>query len=70
MAGFVVQVYKTLVDAKAGLYPHWKPNDRSIYPIIVTLEDWYVFGEKIYAEVDKYVKAGMQEAKLDMTFLE
>jgi len=70
MAGFVVQVYKTLADAKAGLYPHWKPNDRSIYPIIVTLEDWFVFGDRICSAVNERVKAGMEAAQLDPAMLD
>lgn len=40
MAGFVVQIYKMLADAQQGLYPQWKPSDRAVYPIVLTLEEW------------------------------
>jgi hypothetical protein len=52
MASFVVQIYKTLADAQNGLYPNWKPSDRPLYPIVLTLEDWYVFGERIVSQID------------------
>ncbi len=62
MASFIVQTYKTLVDAKAGLYPHWKPNGQPVYPIIVTLEDWYAFGNAIMPVIEASVRQGLVAA--------
>jgi hypothetical protein len=41
---FVIQIYKTLTHAMEGRYTHWKKSDRPVFPLIVTLEEWYVFG--------------------------
>lgn len=65
MAGFVVQTYKTLTHAKAGHYPHWKPRDLPIYPIIVTLEEWYAFGHCILKAIDDRVQEKLAESGLD-----
>jgi hypothetical protein len=41
----VVQVYKTIVDYQGGQYPHFAYEaERKIYPVIVTLENWRMFG--------------------------
>lgn len=42
--GFALQLYKTLNSALNGEYPHWQPDDRPIYLMVVTLEDWQTFG--------------------------
>lgn len=56
MAGFIVQIYKTLTDALGGLYyPHWVPTGKPIYPLITTLEEWYAFGDKIIQTLDERV---------------
>lgn len=46
MATFIAQVYKTISDYKDGKYPSY-PYDKvkKIYPLVVTLEDWHLFGE-------------------------
>jgi hypothetical protein len=46
MAAAIVQLYKNIGDAKAGI-THWKPDERPIYPLIVTLEDWYLVSPKV-----------------------
>jgi hypothetical protein len=42
----VVQSYKTIEEYKAGMYPGL-PYDtrRQIYPVVVTLEEWYYMGD-------------------------
>lgn len=70
MAGFIVQNYKTLSDAKAGLYPHWKPENGPVYPIIVTLEEWYAFGDHIIGAIDDRVRRGIEDVGLDFSLLE
>ncbi len=45
MAAAVVQVYKTLTDHLNNLYPHFPPKyGRKIFPAVVTLENWRMFG--------------------------
>lgn len=46
MADAVTQVYKTIRDYTDGKYPHYKFNEnKKIYPLVVTLEDWHLFGD-------------------------
>jgi hypothetical protein len=45
MAAAVVQVYKTIADYQNSLYSHFEYRaERKIYPVIVTLENWRMFG--------------------------
>ena len=43
IADAVVQLYKNIQDAEDG-HANWKPNGLPNYPVVVTLEDWYLFG--------------------------
>jgi hypothetical protein len=70
MAGFVVQIYKTLSDAKRGLYPHWKPSAKPIYPVVVTLEEWYAFGDRIVSEIDARIQRKLVDLGIATTLLE
>ncbi|MBC7768939.1 MAG: hypothetical protein H7124_09135 [Phycisphaerales bacterium] len=69
MAEFVVQVYKTIVDALDGKYPEWKPNALPIYPIVVTLEEWFPLGPIVHGTLKNRVVELMEEAKLDIGML-
>ncbi len=45
MASAVVQVYKTINDYLDGQYRHFPfVPDRKLYPVVVTLENWRMFG--------------------------
>ena len=71
LAGAVIQVYRTINDYRAGHYPHLQfVAGRRIYPVIVTLEDWYFFGYELPARLDVAVRRGMLEAELDVNWLE
>ena len=57
MANAVVQVYKTIDDYMNGRYPHLPlAAERKIYPVIVTLENWHIFGhlflKTLYEKMD------------------
>jgi len=71
LADAVTQVYKTIVDYRAGHYPQLMyVQSRQIFPMVVTLEDWYFFGNEMPARLDasvraKMAKAGIPEAWLD-----
>ncbi|MBI1980199.1 MAG: hypothetical protein HYS63_01250 [Methylocystis sp.] len=71
LAGAVVQVYKTIVDYRAGRYPHLTfVETRRIYPAIVTLEDWYFFGGEMPDRLDAAVRTGMAAEGLPVAWLD
>ncbi len=38
---------------------------RPIYPLIVTLEDWYIFGTKIATEVERHARNKLSDLGID-----
>lgn len=68
LAKAVVQLYKNIKDALAGL-THWPRGDRPIFPLVVTLEDWYLFGTSADLLAEG-VKTKMGEANLDLAWLD
>ena len=67
LAKAVVQLYKNIADALAG-HTHWQPNNLPVYPVVVTLEDWYLFGLSADLLVER-VETKMAEAGLDLDWL-
>jgi hypothetical protein len=65
MADAIVQTYKGIKDAEAGLHPNWAPDGKPIYPIIVTLEEWYLFSDPLTSFVETRVKEKLTAAGLD-----
>ncbi len=52
MADSVVQVYKQIYDFNNGRYPISFPHPiEKVFPIVLTLTEWYAFGEKIIVEI-------------------
>jgi hypothetical protein len=71
LAGAVVQVYKTIQDYRAGLYPHFPYVEaRRIYPAIVTLEEWYFFGLEMPGRLDAAVRTIMEARALPIAWLD
>ncbi len=71
LAGAVVQVYKTIKDYRAGLYPHLPfVEARRIYPAVVTLEDWYFFGLEMPDRLNAAVRTSMEAARLPIAWLD
>lgn len=67
----VVQVYKTISDYRAGRYPHLAFSEgRRIYPVIVTMEDWYLSGFGMPARVDAAVRKIMEAGGLPIAWLD
>lgn len=61
LADAVVQVYKTIVDYQNGCYPQMPFIEaRQVFPVIVTLEDWYFFGKEMPERLDALVKSKME----------
>jgi hypothetical protein len=61
IAKAVVQSYKTIQDYRSDLYPVLPfKEDRLVYPIVVTMEDWFLMGEslrKVHEKVLDLLKA-------------
>ena len=71
LAGAVVQTYKAIRDYRAGLYPHLVfVAGRHITPIILTLEEWFCFGEYLPNLLDAAVRKTMQTAALPLEWLD
>jgi hypothetical protein len=67
----VVQVYKAIGDYRAGRYPHLAfMEERRIYPVIVTLEDWYLSGFGMPARLDAAVRKIMEAGGLPIAWLD
>ena len=59
-AGAVVQTYRTIRDYRANHYPQLPyALGRRIYPVIVTLEDWYLFGQELPVRLDTQGREGV-----------
>lgn len=57
LADAIAQVYKTMDDYKKGLYPQIKYHpSKSIYPVVVTLEEWFIWGDPVVNKLDDLVK--------------
>jgi hypothetical protein len=70
MATFIVQTYKALRDAQHYRYKHWVPGGRPIYPLIVTLEDWYICLPNIVRVLDEHVRKRLLDLEIDLALLE
>lgn len=67
----VVQVYETIRDYREGRYPHLPyAVALKVYPVIVTLEDWFLFGHDLPDRLDLAVRAAMLTAELPIEWLE
>lgn len=69
MAQAVVQNYRNIDDAVKGK-TRWKADGRPIYPLVLTLEDWFVFSPRVREMLNKHVlqvltEKGMREEMLD-----
>ena len=71
IASAVVQTYKTIVDYRSGKYQHFPFDEkRKIYPLIVTLENWFVFGPDMFKRLDAAVASQCEIAKIPKSFCE
>jgi hypothetical protein len=57
LADCVVQLYRTIIDYEAGFYPNLAfAAGRQVYPVVVTMEEWYPFGE-VRRRLHEFVQA-------------
>lgn len=69
LAGAVAQHYKNMHDALQGLTA-WKPTDRPCYPLVVTLEDWWIFNPTLRGMLDKAIQMRLEAHGLDPSLIE
>jgi len=69
MAKAVVQDYKNILDAKSGK-THWTDNGRPIFPLIVMLEDWFIFSPAVNAQLQSHVRRLLARSSIDEGILE
>jgi hypothetical protein len=69
MAGYIVQNYLNIMDALAGR-THWERDEKPIYSIIVTLEDWWIFSPPIIKIIDASIHTKMAKAGVPLKMLE
>jgi hypothetical protein len=66
MAGFIVQIYKTIRDYQDGKYPSCSYDEKKkVYPLVVTLEDWHLFGDNDLLKVKIEEKLKAENIPLD-----
>ena len=71
MADFVTQVYKTINDYKKGHYPHYPfAAGKKIFPLVVTLEDWFLLGSNVHNEIAARVADGFSKEGLPQSLLQ
>jgi hypothetical protein len=65
MATAVVQIYKTISDYLDNRYSHFPVKQgRKIYPAVVTLENWHMFGPVMLTNLEEVVTTKLKEAAL------
>jgi hypothetical protein len=70
MASAVVQIYKTLNDHLNGLYTHFPFKEgRKIFPAVVTLENWRLFGSLMLTKLNDAVKVKLEAVCLPSHYL-
>lgn len=69
MARGITQLYKNILDAQAGLTP-WAPTKKPIYPLVVTLEDWWLFTSSIHRRLNQLLEEHFVAEGLDLALLD
>lgn len=70
LADAVVQLYERFREYEAGAFPNLPfVAGRKSYPVVVTLEEWYVFGQRVVGMLRQAVEARMRTAGLDLDLL-
>lgn len=69
IADAVVQLYKNIQEAEAGK-SGWTPNSLSSFPLVVTLEDWFLFSPLPQNLLKEAVISRMHKVGLDLALME
>jgi hypothetical protein len=70
MAEIIFQIYKSIDDYRKNLYPSFKyEQNRQIYPLILTLENWFLIGNKRLDIVNQMVAKKLSNKNLPLDYL-
>ncbi|MFA6255093.1 MAG: hypothetical protein WC675_03620 [Patescibacteria group bacterium] len=70
-AEFILQVYKAIKDCLDNKYPSYKHrSNKNIFPLIVTLEDWYLFGDLTLEKLNEKIKIMLSNHKIPTSWLD
>ncbi len=70
MAKFILQIYKTIDDYLNNKYPSFNYEEkRQIYPLILTIEDWFLFGYKRLDVLKKIIIKEFNDINLPVDYL-
>ncbi len=69
LARAIAQHYRNVKDA-IDAKTDWTPDDRPIYPLILTMEDWFIFSPHIDDLLNSQVKRLLGEAGFDLSLLD
>lgn len=70
VAKAIGQIYATVADALAGRYPHWQPDGKPVFPLLVTMDDWNLFTHTAQGEMSELIKEDMGRRGLDLALLD
>lgn len=71
MADFIVQIYKTIIEYQNNKYSHIKfDKNKPVYPVLVTLEDWFIFGDKLLEILNPKIQSKLKDLNIPLTILE
>lgn len=71
MANFVVQIYKTFLDYKAGEYPIQYEAEKVFIPLVVTMESWHVYlNPQVTQIIHNYVVELLQSYAIPITIID
>ena len=68
LAQSVVQNYKNILEALSGV-TKWPVRDVPNFSIILTLEDWFLFSPTVQDDLERLVRAKLNEAALNESIL-
>ncbi len=69
LAKAIAQHYRNVKDA-IDAKTDWTPDDRPIYPLILTMEDWFIFSPHVDELLNSQVKRLLGEAGFDLSLLD
>ncbi len=69
MAHAIVQHYRNIEDALKSR-TRWVPDGLPIYPLILTLEEWFIISPRVLEMLNNHVRRLLSEAGIDMKVLE
>lgn len=69
MAKAIVQHYRNIRHAFEGR-TGWKPNGLPVYPMVLTLEDWFIFSPRVNEMLQKHVSKFLAEAGISKEVLD